>query len=158
MDQLLKQRLVSTLDECATHVRRMDYAHGKLRAFMPVTAETVHTLDDVQVEALDQYIYRFTKLQDAMGGRLFNQSLQLLAEDVQQLAFIDKLNRLEKLGALRSAIEWLDLRGLRNSLAHEYADNANELADGINTVFDKHSDIQQVLAQFKAYINRYLEQ
>lgn len=155
MDQLLRQKLQATLRECATHLKRMDYAHNNISTFMPVTAKAIEALDDRQIEALDQYIYRFTKLQDTMGDRLFRQTLTLLAEDTGRLAFIDKLNRLEKLGALRSTVEWLDLRQLRNTLAHEYDDNADALADSINAVFDKHTDMQQILTQLENYIIPY---
>lgn len=134
----------------------MAFARAKMQHFMPVSADTVQTLNDEQVAALDQYIYRFTKWQDAMGTRLINQSLQLLAEDTEPMAFIDKLNRLEKLGALRSTTEWLELRQLRNTLAHEYSDDAGELAEGINTLYAKAGDIQSIASTFDHYIAPYL--
>lgn len=134
----------------------MGYARAKMEHFMPISADTVQTLGDEQIAALDQYIYRFTKWQDAMGTRLFSQSLQLLAEDNEPMAFIDKLNRLEKLGALRSATEWLDLRQLRNTPAHEYSDDAGELAEGINTLYAKLADIQSIASTFDQYIAPYL--
>jgi uncharacterized protein with HEPN domain len=34
--------------------------------------------------------------------------------------FIDKLNRAEKLGLIPSALQWQELREIRNQTAHEY--------------------------------------
>jgi len=51
---------------------------------------------DAQVQRVDQFILRFTKLQDAMGCRLFPAILQYLQEPYEERPMLDKLNRLEK--------------------------------------------------------------
>lgn len=91
--ELLKKKLLLAQEECATHLKRMSYAHGNISQFLPVTAQQLNQLNNEQVEALDQYIYRFTKLQDAMGQGLFKHSLAWLAEDIRSMAFIDQLNQ-----------------------------------------------------------------
>lgn len=73
------------------------------------------------------------------------------------MAFIDKLNRLEQLGALRSATEWMQLRQLRNLLSHEYDDGPVELTASINTVFDAYGTTQDILKRFADYLAPYLE-
>lgn len=135
----------------------MAFARAKVAVCMPVDATTIGALDDEQIAALDQYIYRFNKWQDTMAARAFDQALRLLAEDVAEMAFIDKLNRLEKLDALPSATRWLDLRALRNTLAHEYADNVDELAHALNTLFDAYNEIQHIAATFDDRITAYLD-
>lgn len=112
----------------------------------------LNALNDEQIEALDQYIYRFTKLQDAMGERLFKHTLALLAESTRSTAFIDKLNRLEQLGAIESAQAWLDLRQLRNLLAHEYANDDEEKTNAINLVFSHYNTMRNMLDQFNQYL------
>lgn len=59
-----------------------------------LTGATLAALSDEQVESLNQYLYRFIKLQDAMGVRLFAQTLTLLAENVRGMPFIDQLSLL----------------------------------------------------------------
>lgn len=152
---ILQQQLGRTLTECEVHRRRMALAHGKLAAFLPATAQALQTLDDTQVETLDAYLYRFTKLQDAMGHRLFPQTLELLAENIRDMAFIDQLNRLEQLGALPSATQWLELRQLRNTLAHEYSDDTERLTEGVNTAFTSYQVIDGIYAQIAQYISRH---
>ena len=45
-------------------------------------------------------MFRFTKLQDALGERLLPATLQQLAEPFEDWPMRDRLNRLEKLGFL----------------------------------------------------------
>lgn len=72
---------------------------------------------------LDQFAYRFTRLQDDMGGRLFPALLGTLGEEVSAMSVIDRLNRLEQLGWISLADEWLELRRIRNEFAHDYPEN-----------------------------------
>ena len=58
------------------------------------------TMSDETVQDWDQFVLRYTKLQDAIGSRLFPAVLTLLQEPYEDKPMIDKLNRLEKLGYL----------------------------------------------------------
>ncbi|MBE0490213.1 MAG: hypothetical protein IBX53_14155 [Halomonas sp.] len=49
---------------------------------------------------VDQFIMRFSKLQNAIGAKLLPSVLELTKEPGDYPAFIDKLNRLEKIGAI----------------------------------------------------------
>ena len=62
---------------------------------------------------LDQFAYRYTRLQDDMGAKLMPAVLRALQEDIPSLSMLDRLNRLEQLGWLPSAEEWGDLRRVR---------------------------------------------
>ena len=70
---------------------------------------------------LDQILYRFSKLQDAVGERLIPATLASLAEPFEDRPMRDRLDRLEGLGWL-DALQWLEWRGVRHRLAHEYPD------------------------------------
>lgn len=72
---------------------------------------------------LDQFAYRFTRLQDDMGGRLFPGLLGALGEEFGPLSMIDRLNRLEQLGWIPQVDEWLELRRIRNEFTHDYPEN-----------------------------------
>ena len=67
----------------------------------------------------DQILYRFTKLQDAMGERLVPATLAWLREPHEDWSMRDRLDRLEKLSFL-DVETWLTWRDVRNRLAHEY--------------------------------------
>lgn len=71
---------------------------------------------------VDQILFRFSKLQDAVGNRLVPATLVALSEPAEEWPMIDRLNRLEKLGYL-NVDSWLAWRETRNRLAHEYPDH-----------------------------------
>jgi hypothetical protein len=54
-------------------------------------------LEEEQIEHIDQFIYRFTKLQDSMATRLLPAISSWLETDPGPKAFLDILNRLEQL-------------------------------------------------------------
>jgi hypothetical protein len=79
--------------------------------------------DRLLLRLSDQLLFRFTKLQDAIGERLVPATLQHLAEPFEDWPMRDRLDRLEKLGYLH-VDDWLRWRDLRNRLSHEYPDQA----------------------------------
>ncbi len=57
-----------------------------------------------------------------MGAKLFPAALEITKEPGDLKAFIDKLYRLEKIGAITSAEDWLLMREARNTFSHDYPD------------------------------------
>ncbi len=78
--------------------------------------------DRNRVRLVDQILFRFIKLQDAVGERLVPATLAALNEPFEDWPMRDRLNRLEKLGYL-DVDPWLAWREVRNRLAHEYPDH-----------------------------------
>ena len=91
-----------------------DMAHRAL------TLSEYEHLSKVDRRLLDQFAYRYTRLQDDMGMRLMPAVLRVLGEDVAAMPTLDRLARLEQLGWLPSAEEWITLRQIRNQFAHDY--------------------------------------
>ena len=110
---------------CQTHAETLAEALQDLQL-------RAHTLDDYSHLAkedrrlLDQFAYRYTRLQDDMGARLMPAVLKALGEDIGPMSAIDRFTRLEQLGWLDSADEWLAMRHVRNQFAHDYPDSATE--------------------------------
>jgi hypothetical protein len=63
--------------------------------------------------------------------------MEVLAEPTNDKAFIDILNRLEKLGIIDSAFSWIQIRKIRDDIAHEYPASLFERIEGINLLFEK---------------------
>jgi len=93
-------------------------------------------LTDIELAIFDQFISRFSKLQDVMGAKLLPAVIELTHEEGDLNTFIDKLNRLEKIGALSSVDQWLKLREMRNQFAHDYPDDPEIQASLLNKAFD----------------------
>ena len=58
---------------------------------------------------MDQFAYRYTRLQDDMGTKLMSAVLKALGEDVAPMSALDRFVRLEQLGWLVRADSWQTL-------------------------------------------------
>ena len=135
MDEVVKLKCTSALEECKKHVQRINTALKFLEPLFPLTEEALNALSDEQTAVLDQFLYRFAKLQDCIGLRLIPTVYALLESDTSAHPFIDILNRLEKLGVLTSAEDWQYFRSLRNNFAHEYPERSEDIVHGLNALY-----------------------
>jgi len=118
---IVQLKLLPALAECSQHQQRLHTAWVEASEFDAFKRGMKSSeLNDAEVRILDQLVFRFGRLQDAMGSRLLPALLQLAQEWQDNEPFIDKLNRAEKLGMLPSVEQWLTLRELRNQTAHDY--------------------------------------
>ena len=109
-----------------------------------------------EVQALDQFLFRFSKLQDAVGQKLFKQILILHEDDnllVENMPFLDILNRLERVGVLEVE-SWRRLRDSRNELAHNYDDEPQEMAEAINKIYIEKDKLVEIYFRLKDFYNK----
>ncbi len=147
---LIEKKIEATLAECELHQKRIHYALEKLQKFMPLEVTQYKLLSDEEVEALDQFLFRFSKLQDAMGQRLFSDILALNEEPVKSMSFLDKLNRLEQLGIILDKNQWLVIRDTRNKVSHEYEDDPVAMCKALNHIYASYSALEAVFLHIKA--------
>jgi len=122
--------IAETFQTLDLHIGRANQAYDEVILF----AEGLDTqaLDDFdKVKVIDSFIFRFIKIQDLMGNKLFKEVLEALGEYQVSMSMLDVLDRLEQLELLKSAELWMDYRNLRNILTHEYPDNREEVLEGI---------------------------
>ena len=117
-------RLAAALWECERHRAALDEALSEWQGLDTPNSEALEQ-DSGLRRLTDQIIYRFTKLQDAMGERLVPAALGWLQEPHEAWPMRDRLDRLEKLGYLDVEM-WLRWRDVRNRLAHEYPGAADQ--------------------------------
>jgi hypothetical protein len=153
IETALNDSIKETFDTCALHLKRMDFAKSKVEPFIPLNIDNYFGLSDETIGFLDQYIFRFSKLQDLMGSRLFPLILEALAEPANEKPFIDILNRLKKLGILESAFNWIQLRKIRNDISHEYPASLVERIEGINHLFDKLEELKIIIEKCRAMLH-----
>jgi hypothetical protein len=141
---------------CDRHADRLRWAVSQLQSHIPFDEHTLSRLTDTEIAVLDQFSVRFGKLQDAMGAKLFPAVLELTKEPGELKAFIDKLNRLEKIGAIPSADDWLLLREVRNTFSHDYPDDPELKAEIINKALELTTPLLEVLESVKRFVQPYL--
>jgi hypothetical protein len=150
-------KLKKSLEEAFIHLKRLLYAGDNIKSFFPLREDFIISLDDEGVGHLDQFIYRFMKLQDCMSLRMFPALLENLQEEYKTRSFLDILNRLEQLGVIESAYVWQELRETRNNFAHEYPENTKENIMALNELYNKSADLLQCFRSAANYINANLK-
>jgi hypothetical protein len=110
-------------------------------------------MSDETVQDWDQFVLRYTKLQDAIGSRLFTAVLTLLQEPYEDKPMIDKLNRLEKLGYLDSVDQWNQLRIIRNHFAHDYPSDDALKAAYLNDAVRAVPTLEALLEKIRPLVN-----
>ncbi len=126
-----------------------------LASIMPLTVDGYLEIDKIQSSFIDQLNFRFSKLQDTIGESILKGALVLSKEDVKKMTFIDILNRLEGLEIIDKNI-WLNLREVRNEIAHEYSFNQNEVVDNINLIYKKSDELIAIYKKLVLFVERVL--
>jgi hypothetical protein len=151
----IKATFVEKLYECNQHRKRVLEAKSRLESFMPLNVDKYDNLESLMISVIDQMIFRFSKLQDTMGDKIFPAILELSGEDVKKMTFIDRLNRLEELELLYKN-EWMSLRKDRNEIAHEYSFNQDEVVDSINIIYNRVDVLIKIYDDIYKYIQEKL--
>ncbi len=148
-----KIKLEKYFHECDKHIQRIEEAYEDLKDCIPLNAKSYINLDKEYVQAIDQYIFRFSKLQDTIGDKIFRLVFSFYGENYLSLPFLDILNKLEKLGYISNTKEWINLREIRNNIAHQYDDVPEEMSQAINTIVINKDVIFAIYKNLKAKYN-----
>lgn len=138
---------------CTIHSERMSFAREKIKMHFPLDRDEYLRLLPEELSFFDQLIFRFSKMQDCMGGKLFPAILENLGEEINSLPFIDRLVKLEQLAIIPSADEWMLLRETRNMITHEYPFVTDEVIEGLNLLNRHYELIMKIWQQIISYIN-----
>ena len=134
------------------HLERLERATDEIKR--------MGKLEDVDIEnfeiikTIDTFIFRFMKLQDYMGYKLFKFFLIETGDFRDDMSFIDMLDKLEKLKIIDSAENWIKLRKLRNKLAHEYPDELEEILADIKEALKWSGYFKNVLLNMITYLKK----
>jgi hypothetical protein len=150
-DELILEKLNKIFNECEKHILRIESSYSELKSIMPLDIQAYINLKEEEVKVLDQFLFRFSKLQDNMGQRLFKTMMYFLKEDIDGKPFIDILNMMEKISLLESSNIWRDLREDRNKLAHNYEDEPDEMSEAINKLYNKKDILINIYLKIKNY-------
>jgi hypothetical protein len=103
-------------------------------------------------ESLDALTSKFSRISDIFTQKVLKSLVLLTREDAP--TFVDRMNLCEKLGVISSAADLIEIRDLRNQIAHEYlSENLTEIYGDCMALSEK------LLAEIKTanqVIERYL--
>jgi hypothetical protein len=136
------------LSECDRHLLALREAMARCPRHL--TVADFATRDPDLIAALDQFTYRFAKLQDVMSAQVFRRFvLDVLREPVETLPVIDILNLLERYGYLPSTARWQEIREVRNQITHEYQLDPSELIVTLAIAFGMVAEMSDVVEVLK---------
>jgi glutathione synthase/RimK-type ligase-like ATP-grasp enzyme len=145
------KKVQDNLEESYKHLQRLDEAFKHLckKYDFPISKKDYKTIlnNANDVAFSDQIIYRFSKLQDCMGAKLFKSILLYQGENVDK-PFLDILNQLEKMGIV-AVDEWFELRDLRNEISHDYGEDEQNGLNMLNTIYSLKPQLENILQTIK---------
>ncbi len=142
------------LQEIDKHEERLRYVADKIKSWHELNTEILN--DPEKVETIDAFLFRFSKMQDTMGEKLFPLILEILGEESRNKPFIDIINRLEQLEILPSANKLKELRKIRNLLIHTYPWEQEILIKELKEAIRASEELIKVYDGIKGKIKPYL--
>ena len=123
----LEQHLV----EAMVHINRLLSVINPLEKHYPLDNEKLENLSLEEMDKLDVLAFRFSKLQDLLGSKIFREYLSVLQYPVEDKNFLELLKEMDKENILDIDI-WSEFRGVRNSISHDYPFEDDEKLEAIN--------------------------
>ena len=139
--------------ECNKHIEKLNDAKDYLKDIMPLSVDEYLKIDKIKSSFIDQLNFRFSKLQDTMGESILKGILIKSKENVEKMTFLDILNRLDKLEILDKN-RWLELREVRNEIAHEYSFDQDEVVNNINLIYEKTDELILIYKEVYKFIEK----
>ena len=155
MKDVMNDIIEGILTTCNIHSKRLRWSMKKIHPLIPIDATTFSHLSEEEVAVFDQFAARFSKLQNYMATKLFPLVLEITEEPMDSSAFIDKLNKLEKLEVIPSTEQWLEFRNTRNRFTHDYPEDSEKNSDVFNKAFSEASELLKIYDDIKQYIKKF---
>ena len=143
------------IEKINLHKKRLTLALKEIKEWEVLDSEIFENFE--KIKTIDTFIYRFIKLQDMMGEKLFKLTLNEIGEYKDNMSLLDILDKLEKLELINDANDWMMYRKLRNQLTHEYPNNEDDVIEGIKIAIDFYAEIEIILNNIELYLNKRVD-
>ena len=127
----MQNRLFFYLKESDIHIDRLRDVLKDLKKIYPIDYEKLEDFDSIMKDKLDVLAFRFSKLQDILGTKIFRAYLEYLNYPIEDKNFLEILKELDKENII-NIDKWSEFRAVRNSIAHDYPYNMDEKLEAIN--------------------------
>jgi predicted nucleotidyltransferase len=139
------------INECKKHQMWIEESFSEIQDIFPLSGKKYTMLTTMEIKNIDQFLFRFSKMQDTVGEKLFRLIVKDFVEDTTTMTFIDILNQLERIKIIDSVQEWQNLRKARNDISHQYDDEPEEMAEAINRIFAQKDILIDIFNNIKNY-------
>jgi len=138
---MLQNRLDSYFLEAKRHIKLMQDAFEVIERVLPIG--NYENLGNLEKFAINALIFRFSKLQDLLGSKVFRSYLEFSGFNVVEKSFFDILKELEKEGII-DIDSWSEFRVLRNKVAHDYPQDEDEIIQSIDLILKKSKELIKI--------------
>ncbi len=139
------------LEEIDKHLNTLEYEKEKIES---LNLDKKDLLDYETIILLDAFIFRFIKLQSAVGEKLFPLFFEILTgKSYTEVSFIDILNTLEKYRFLENAESWNKIRKLRNEFVHIYPWETDLKIEAVKKALVEVETIKNIILKIKEFLN-----
>jgi hypothetical protein len=125
------KKLELHLQEAQLHIDRLECVLITLEKLYPLDSNKIESISVENKDKLDVLAFRFSKLQDLLGTKIFREYLSVLQYPVEDKNFLELLKELDKEKIIDIDI-WSEFRGIRNSISHDYPSEQDEKIEAIN--------------------------
>ena len=125
------KKLEFHLEESNIHIDRLTDVLHILEELYPLTSDKIESISLENRDKLDVLAFRFSKLQDLLGTKIFREYLMVLQYPVEGKNFLELLKELDR-EKIINIDKWSEFRGIRNSISHDYPFEEDEKLEAIN--------------------------
>ncbi len=136
-----EKRLENYFAEASKHIQLIKEA----KEVITLPIKDYNNLSSLEKFAINALIFRFSKLQDLLGTKIFRSFLEFNKFEVEDKSFLILLKEIEKEGIV-DIDTWDEFRKIRNNIAHEYPGEEEEALEAIELLIKK-SDLLIKIAE-----------
>ena len=141
-------RLPKYFAKIDAHIALIDEALEVLQEKLPIN--DYKNLSSLEKFALNTLIFRFSKLQDLLGSKVFRSYLEYSGFETSEKSFFELLKEIEKEGIV-DIDTWDELRKLRNQIAHEYLEEEDEAIEKINLFIQRSQELINIANRLREH-------
>ena len=143
------KKLELHLEESTIHIDRLLDVLNILEKLYPLDTRTLKVISTENKDKLDVLAFRFSKLQDLLGTKIFREYLSVLQYPVEDKNFLELLKELDKEKIIDLDI-WSEFRGVRNSISQDYPFEEDEKIEAINYLIKNVKYLIDITKKIKA--------
>jgi len=144
-------RLKAYLWEANIHIARLQEILNALKKLYPLNVEKYQDLGLEEKNLLDSLAFRFSKLQDLIGSKIFREYLKEVGFVTEEKTFLELLMEIEKEGII-DVDTWSDFRKMRNLIAHDYPEDVEKKVEAINYLIENAPVLMEVVRKIESKI------